>query len=81
MLPRDKLEAIAAVLRLPANRRVLVVADEIYERLEYDVPHVAFATLPGMRHRTVSQVTFENMRAPSMLMCTFKLRPDHDQRI
>jgi aspartate/methionine/tyrosine aminotransferase len=54
MIPRAKLEAIAAVLRLPLHHRVLVVADEIYERLEYDVKHVAFATLPGMRHRTVS---------------------------
>ena len=53
MIPRKRLEEIAAVLRQPAHRSILVLADEIYERLEYDVEHVAFASLVGMHHRTV----------------------------
>jgi len=33
---------------------VMVLADEIYEQIVYDEPHVAFATLPGMYERTVT---------------------------
>ncbi|MFK7960482.1 MAG: pyridoxal phosphate-dependent aminotransferase [Phycisphaerales bacterium] len=49
----EELEAIAAVLR--RHPHVSVVSDELYEQLVYgDVPHVAFATLPGMADRTVT---------------------------
>lgn len=33
---------------------VWVMADEIYERITYDTPHVAFASLPGMFERTMT---------------------------
>lgn len=49
---RAELEALAEVLR--AREDVLVVADEIYERVLYDAEHVSFASLPGMRERTVT---------------------------
>lgn len=47
------LEDIAAVLRdFPS---VVVLSDEIYERLTYeDTPHVSFASLPGMFERTIT---------------------------
>lgn len=32
----------------------MVISDEIYERLTYDVPHTSFASLPGMFDRTVT---------------------------
>lgn len=32
---------------------VVIIADEIYEQITYDEPHVSFATLPGMYERTV----------------------------
>ena len=44
------LEAIAAVAR---RHDLVVVSDEIYDRLSYDAPHVPFATLPGMLDRTL----------------------------
>lgn len=47
---RADLEAIAAVA---AEHDLIVVSDEIYDRLSYDAPHVAFASLPGMRERTL----------------------------
>lgn len=31
-----------------------VLSDEIYERITYDTPHVAFATIPGMFERTMT---------------------------
>ena len=34
--------------------KVVVISDEIYERLTYDVPHTSFASLPGMFDRTVT---------------------------
>jgi aminotransferase len=49
LLP-DDLAAIAAVVE---RHDLYVVADEIYDRLTYGVEHVSFASLPGMRERTV----------------------------
>ena len=40
--------------RLRARNDLLVISDEIYERLVYGShEHVAFASLPGMRERTI----------------------------
>jgi aminotransferase len=47
---RSALDAIAAVVR---RHNLVVVSDEIYDRLSYDAPHVPFATLPGMLERTL----------------------------
>ena len=47
---RAALEAIAGVVR---RHDLVVVSDEIYDRLSYDAPHVPFATLPGMLERTL----------------------------
>jgi len=46
-----ELETIA---RLCIRHDVLVVADEVYEHLVYDVDHIPIATLPGMSERTVT---------------------------
>ncbi|MBO0826828.1 MAG: pyridoxal phosphate-dependent aminotransferase [Streptosporangiales bacterium] len=51
VLSRAELDEIAAVAR---EHDLLVVTDEVYEHLVYDRPHIPFATLPGMRERTVS---------------------------
>jgi len=51
VLDRHELEAIAAVVE---RHDLLVVSDEIYERLVYGGhEHVPFSALPGMRERTV----------------------------
>lgn len=49
-LSRERLEAIAAVAR---KHDLLVISDEIYERLVYGIAHTCFATLPGMAERTI----------------------------
>ncbi len=52
VLSRATLEAIAAVVE---RHGLLVLSDEIYEKLIYDGQrHVSFASLPGMRERTVT---------------------------
>ncbi|MDG9702469.1 pyridoxal phosphate-dependent aminotransferase [Streptomyces sp. DH37] len=51
VLTREELTAIAA---LAAERDLLVVTDEVYEHLVFDGEHIPFASLPGMRERTVT---------------------------
>ncbi|TYZ57525.1 hypothetical protein PybrP1_011280 [[Pythium] brassicae (nom. inval.)] len=55
-----RLEEIAAVLRQPRFRHILVISDEIYEQLVYQDAdagptrsHQCFASLPGMYERTL----------------------------
>lgn len=50
VMDRGKLLEIA---RLAEAHDLLVVSDEIYDRLVYGVEHVCFAALPGMRDRTI----------------------------
>jgi aminotransferase len=47
---RAHLEALAALVR---RHDLVVISDEIYDRLSYDAEHIPFASLPGMRERTV----------------------------
>jgi N-succinyldiaminopimelate aminotransferase len=52
VLRAAELEAIAELCR---DRDLIAVTDEVYEHLTYDgTRHIALATLPGMRERTVS---------------------------
>jgi N-succinyldiaminopimelate aminotransferase len=48
---RDELAAIAA---LAVEHDLLVVTDEVYEHLAFDIEHIPIAQFPGMRERTVS---------------------------
>ncbi len=49
---RDELEAIAAIVR--KHPRMMVMADEIYEYIIFDKPHISFGALDGMRERTIT---------------------------
>jgi aminotransferase len=50
VMPRHKLEQIAEVAR---RHNLLVISDEIYERLVYGVEHTCVATLPKMKDSTI----------------------------
>jgi aminotransferase len=50
VLERGTLEAIA---RVAQKHDILVISDEIYDRLVYGIEHVCFASLPGMWERTI----------------------------
>jgi len=51
VLHEDELAAVAA---LAVERDLVVVTDEVYEHMTYDVAHRPLATLPGMAERTVT---------------------------
>ena len=51
VLTREELEGVA---ELAQERDLVVVTDEVYEHLTYDVEHIPLATLPGMFDRTVT---------------------------
>lgn len=46
---------LGAIAVIAAEHDLLVLSDEVYEQLTYDdTPHIGFASLPGMRERTVT---------------------------
>ncbi len=51
VISRAQMEGIAA---LAQEHDLMVISDEIYSRLIYGVEHIAFASLPGMRERTIT---------------------------
>jgi N-succinyldiaminopimelate aminotransferase len=51
VLTPAELEAVAQVAR---EHDLLVLSDEVYEHLTFDVPHVPIATLPDMWERTLT---------------------------
>jgi aminotransferase len=50
VMRREVLEELA---RIAEQEDLLVISDEIYDRLVYGVEHVCFAALPGMKERTI----------------------------
>lgn len=50
VMSRERLLAIAQVAE---RHDLVVISDEIYDRLVYGVEHICFASLPGMRERTI----------------------------
>ncbi len=50
VLTREHMQQVADVAE---KYDLLVISDEIYERLVYGIEHVNFATLPGMYERTI----------------------------
>lgn len=50
VMSRERLQEIANVAE---KHDLIVLSDELYDRLIYGVEHVCFATLPGMRERTI----------------------------
>jgi len=50
VMSRERLNEIAATAK---QHDLLVISDEIYDRLVYDTEHVCFPSLPGMYSRTI----------------------------
>ena len=50
VMSRERLNEIAAVVK---QHDLLVISDEIYDRLVYGLDHVCFPSLPGMYNRTI----------------------------
>jgi aminotransferase len=47
-------EVLLEVARIAEKHDLVVISDEIYDRLVYGVPHICFASLPGMKNRTIT---------------------------
>jgi aminotransferase len=47
-------ETLLEVLKLAEAHDLVVISDEIYDRLVYGVDHVSFAALPGAHERTIT---------------------------
>jgi len=61
VLTAEELEGIADIVD---RHNLYVIADEVYEKLIYDdYKHVSFASLPGMRERTVTINSFSKTYA------------------
>jgi aminotransferase len=46
-------ERLLEIARLADKHDLLVISDELYDRLVYDIAHTCFASLPRMRSRTI----------------------------
>ena len=47
-------ENLIAITRIAEKHDLLVISDEIYDNLVYGVDHICFASLPGMKERTIT---------------------------
>ena len=50
IMTKEELEKIADIVR---ERNIIVLSDEIYAELTYGKKHISFASLPGMKERTI----------------------------
>jgi aspartate/methionine/tyrosine aminotransferase len=48
---KAELEGIAALVR---EHDLWVISDEVYDRITFEAPHISFASLNGMRERTIT---------------------------
>jgi len=60
VMSRERLNEIAAVVK---RHNLLVISDELYDRLVYDAEHVCFPSLPGMYSRTILLMGFSKAYA------------------
>ena len=72
VLSRERMAEIAA---LAEKRDLLVISDEIYDRLVYGVKHTCFSSLPNMRERTIVLQGFSKAYAMTGFRVGFALAP------
>jgi len=46
-------ETAIEIARLAEEKDILIISDEIYDRLVYEIDHVCFSALPGAKERTI----------------------------
>lgn len=74
IMPREELVKIAALVE---KHDLLVIADELYSELTFEGRHVCFASLPGMKERTVLLNGFSKSHAMTGLRIGYALsNPD-----
>jgi aminotransferase len=63
------------IARVAKKHDLVVISDEIYDRLVYDTLHIQFASLPGMRERTVVLGGFSKSHAMTGWRLGYALGP------
>ncbi len=74
VMTRERLLEIAAVA---AKHDLLVISDEIYDRLVYGIEHTHFALLPDMRPRTIVLSGFSKSHAMTGWRLGYAVGPEH----
>lgn len=74
VLERDDMTQIADVAQ---RHDLLVISDEIYDRLTYNTSHTCFPTLPGMRERTILVNGFSKAYAMTGWRIGYAAAPAH----
>ncbi len=74
VLEKADLEEIAGVVR---NHNLMVISDDIYDRLVYNGEHTCLAALPGMRERTIMVNGFSKAYAMTGWRIGYAAAPDH----
>jgi len=74
VLEKSDLEEIAGVVK---NHDLMVISDDIYDRLVYDGEHTCLAALPGMRERTILVNGFSKAYAMTGWRIGYTAAPAH----
>jgi aminotransferase len=70
-------ERLMQIARLAEEHDLIVLSDEIYDRLVYGVDHVCFPALPGMRERSVLVGGFSKDYAMTGWRIGYAAAPEH----
>lgn len=70
-------ERLLEIARLAEEHDLIVLSDEIYDRLVYGVEHVCFPSLPGMRERSVLLGGFSKDYAMTGWRIGYAAAPEH----
>ena len=73
-------ENMLEIARIAEEYDLIVLSDEIYDRLVYGVEHVCFPSLPGMRERSVLLGGFSKDYAMTGWRIGFAAAPEHIMR-
>jgi len=70
-------ERLLEIARLAEQHDLIVLSDEIYDRLVYGIDHVCFPALPGMRERSVLVGGFSKDYAMTGWRIGYAAAPEH----
>lgn len=70
-------ERLLEIARLAEQHDLIVMSDEIYDRLVYGIEHVCFPALPGMRERSILLGGFSKDYAMTGWRIGFAAAPEH----
>lgn len=73
-------ETLLEIARMAEEHDLIILSDEIYDRLVYGIEHVCFPSLPGMRERTILLGGFSKDYAMTGWRIGYAAAPEHLMR-